>query len=238
MMSNQMKADNRTLSMLAMALEQKRELIQRGISSWSTSIQPRYTWRQSGKTPYEVLIGETWLEKTGPSTAATIYQSFLRRFPTLQDLARATDDDLSGLLSQFGLRQHVPQVRLLAEEVSRQGNGHVPRNSSSLCRASRLQPHSISIIMCFGYGLPTAIIDSNVERMLVRIFDSCMPLCPPHGLLKAIAENMLPGSNVQRFNSALLELAEMVCKPEQATCSECPVKDACDYTRSLSLVKV
>jgi len=234
MVGKQMQADSReALRGLERALEQKRLEIQRSVCSWSASNHPHYAWRQVGRTPYEVLIGEVWLREASPGLASRVYAPFLERFRSLQVLAEAAEDDLLEVLSQFDLEHCARRVKLLAQAIAKEGNGQIPKDSWLLARASGLQHHSIRIILCFGYGLPVAVVDSNIERMLTRLFSSTLPSRPVQGLLHAIAEGLLPYTDAQHYNAGLLDLAELVCKREDPLCRQCPVGEPCDYAGSL-----
>jgi len=217
---------------LGEALEQKRLQIQEGVLSWATSNLPHYPWRQTGKTPYEVLIGEFWLKETSSVIATRVYQGFLQHFLSIQSLAEAGEDDITDVLSSFGLRQYAPHIRTMVDSLLKEGRGYLPRDSESFVRASRLEHHRVRIILCFGYGLPVSVIDANVARMLSRLFGDSLPSQPAQGLLQAVSENLLPYRNPQDYNRALLDVAEIVCSDEHPLCTRCPVKEVCDYTGS------
>jgi len=123
---------------------------------------------------------------------------------------------------------------MMVKSLLKEGKGDLTRDSESFSRASGLEHHRIRAILCFGYGLPIAIIDANVSRMLSRLFSNTLPSRPAQGLLQAIGENLLPYGNFQCYNSGLLELAEVVCQDEVPQCPRCPVGDVCDYAEALS----
>jgi A/G-specific adenine glycosylase len=217
------------LNPLRKALEEKRPKIQEGILSWAASNLPRYPWRQSGKTPYEVLLGEFWLKETSSVVATRVYPVFLQRYFSIQSLAEAREDDITDILSRFGLRQYAQHIRALVDSLLKEGKGDLPRDSEIFARASRLEQYHVNIILCFGYGLPVAIIDVNVARMLSRLFGHSLPSPPAPGLLQAIGESLVSYRSPQQYNCGLLDLAEMVCREEDALCTRCTVKGACDY---------
>lgn len=222
------------LRALKEALEEKKLQIQKGVLLWAANNLPRYPWRQFGKTPYEVLIGEVWLKETNSIVAVRIYHRFLERFISIRALVEAREDDLANVLSSFHLEQHSQRIRVLSESLLRQGKGGMPRDSESFLKASGLEHHSIRAIMCFGYNLPVAVIDSNAVRMLSRLFSHTLPPRPAQGLLQAVGESLLPDNNPQCYNCGLLDLAELICRYEDPLCTQCPVGKVCDYAGSSS----
>lgn len=180
-----------SLQALREALREKRDRIQKDILSWAANNLPRYPWRQPGRTPYEVLIGEVCLRETAPVVAVRAYHRFLQHFISIRDLAEAREDDLIDILSISHLQQYAHRIRALAENLLKAGKGHLPGDSESFARVCGLEYHSVKAIMCFGYGFSTAVIDSNAVRMLSRLFGDTLPSRPAPGLLQAIGESLL-----------------------------------------------
>ncbi len=222
------------LQALKLALERKRHPVQEGVLLWASSNSPRYPWRQPGKTPYEVFLGEFWLKETTPAAAISVYEPFLKRFPSVRALAEVSTEDVKNILASLNLKEHAYRIKQVVDALLREGRGGLPRDSESFLKASGFEPHIIRIIMCFGYNLPVAVIDANVARMLFRLFEESLPTRPPLGLLGAIAESLLPGRNPQRYNSGLLDIAELICRDEDKLCGQCSVIEACDCALSVS----
>ncbi|MBI4303330.1 MAG: hypothetical protein HY665_03195 [Chloroflexi bacterium] len=223
-----------SLEPLEKALELKRPRIQAGVQSWAASNHSRYPWRQPGKTPYEVFIGEALLDKASARAIQT-YPAFIQRFPSLQSLAKAPEEDLHDLLSNFRLEQYTRQLRFSGERTLKEGHGQMPRDTQSLAMASGLPLFSVRIVMCFGYSLPVAVTDSNTEKMLCRLFQRSLPAEPGQGLIKALGASLLPERNPQQYNSAFLDIGEQLCKHLSPRCDQCPVIEACDHAESLPL---
>ncbi len=215
------------LHVLSEALEVKRWLIQDGILSWAARNLPRYPWRQSGRTPYDVIIGELWLKETSPAVATRIYEDFIQHFPSIQSLVGVTEDEITHVLSGFGVRQLTPDVKRLVDSLLK-GGGNLPRDLDALVRLASMGPHCVRMVLCFGFSLPVAIIDTNVTRMLSRIFLNSLPPRLSQGVLEAVGESLVPCQGFQDYNRGFLDLAELLCRDEGAACSGCPVRAACD----------
>ena len=231
-MSNQTTVDdNESLRALIEVLEEKKRQLRETILSWATRNPPRYPWRQRGETPCEVFIGEFWLRETSPPVAVRVYHRFVQRFLSIMDLAEAQENGIMQIVPGFQLRANARHMRLVAERLLEQGKGDLPKDSESLARASGLEHHHISAAICFGFGQPVAVVDSHVGRMLLRVFTSSLPSRAPSGLLRAMAQTLVPDIDPQGYNSALLDVAGVICRDEVPLCPECPVVELCDYAR-------
>jgi A/G-specific adenine glycosylase len=230
---NQVVADfSESLQTLKRALESKKPQIQQGVLSWPSRNLPLYSWRQPGKTPYVVFLGEYWLKQTPPSVAINIFEPFMQHFPALNTLARATEEELVSFLSSFQLQSYARHLKMVAETLMKAGRGSMPRDSITLGKASGLAHYSIMAIMSFGYNFPIAVIDANVYRLLSRVFYNALPPQPVQGLIHALGESLLPQNNAQYYNSGLLDISETVCRQAKPLCSQCPLENSCDYVHA------
>jgi A/G-specific adenine glycosylase len=215
------------------ALEARKRRIQEGILTWAANNLLRYPWRKSGKTPYEVLIGEAWLKQTSSVVAVRVYQRFLQRFLSIKALAEAEADEVASTCCKFGLERPAQNIKMMVRSLLKEGNGDLPKNSDVFARASGLGHQCVKCIFCFGYGMPIAVVDANIARTLSRLFNNTLPSPPAQGLLQAIGENLLPVGNHQIYNSGFMDLAELICRNENPLCPRCPIGEACDYAEAL-----
>lgn len=215
------------------AVEARRRHIQEGVLSWATNNFPRYPWRQSGKTPYEVLIGEAWLKQTSSSVAVRVYQRFVQQFLSIKALSEAEEGDVTDVCCSFGLERPAQYIKMMVKSLLKEGKGELPRNSETFAKASGLEHQHVKSIFCFGYGMPIAVVDVNVARMLSRLFRHAIPSPPAQGLLQAIGESLLPFGNPQSYNGGLLDLAELICRDIDPLCHRCPIGEVCDYAEAL-----
>jgi A/G-specific adenine glycosylase len=220
--------ESQQLQELVEALRIKKGRIQEGVFSWASSNITRSPWRRMGSTPYEVVIGEILLGKTTYAVANRVYRRFVQCFPTSSALAEASEDELAKFIGYYYPKRHIAYVKAVIEGLLKEGIEKVPKDSYAL-RSLGLEHHSISCIMCFGYGVHLAVIDSNVSRMLSRVFRNNLPAKPSIGLIQAIGETLLPEFNPAQYNASLLDLAEQICRIARPLCVQCSVRDVCDY---------
>ncbi len=220
--------ESQSLQKLTEALGTKKGRIQDGVLSWAGGSIARYPWRRAGSTPYEVLIGEILIGKTTYAVASRVYRLFLRRFPSLNALAEANEDELAKALDFSYMKRYGAFIKAVIQDLLNKGIAKVPSDSYAL-RALGLQPYNVNAIMCFGYGFHLAVIDSNVSRMLSRLFCNSLPAQPPRGLIQAIGEALLPDRNAAQYNANLLDLADQICNFGRPLCAQCLMLDVCDH---------
>ncbi len=228
-MNNRTEVVSRPLETVNVVLGTKRLLIQEGILVWAANHLPRCPWRQPGKSPYEVLIGELLLSEAPLAMAVEAYDDLVRLFVSVRSLSDASNNDLGEVLSRFDLQRHTDSIIALARRLAEQGKGNIPRDSECLLRFSGLEDHNIRAVMCFGYHLPVAIVSPHTARMLSRLFYDSLPSQPSQGLLRAIGEALLPGRGIQTYNCGFLDISESICTDKEPFCEKCPVGQVCDY---------
>lgn len=217
---------------LAEGLELKRHPIQKRILAWADDCSLRYSWRRQGNKAYQVFIGEMLLDKVerNPETA---HQRFIQLFPSIEDLRGASDELMSDLMASLHLERYQRSFKKMVEVMGNEEKGDLPRDFDSLAHICGLEHYHIKAVFCFGYGLPIAVVNRHVLRMLTRVFASNLPLHPSMGLIEALAQSLVCYQDSQRFNGALLDIAELVCDSEKPLCSSCPVDSLCDYAHSV-----
>lgn len=230
------------IKVLAQGLERKKSSLQQSVLSWSDDHPLRYPWRKQGTPAYRVLIGELLLDKAGEN-AVMAYEVFLESIPSVNDLLGAGDEKVGEVLAAVHLQHHRESFRKLVQGLAREGKGDLPRDTDTLGRISGLARYRVKAVFCFGYGLPIAVVDPHVFRMLAHIFASYLPPEPSMGLVEAVAESLVCYHDPQKYNGVMLDLAELVCRPGMAQCSNCPVNSVCDSVpgiqkSSRSLVKI
>ena len=190
-----------------------------------------FPWRVS-RSPYEILLAELLLKRTTATAAARVYEGFLARFPSLQDIASAPDNELVRALTDVGLqRQRAHSMKNLASWLLSKHDGRVPPDLEELLRVPGLGDYSATAILSFGYGVRAAVLDTNVERILLRVFQDALPARPSRTVLREVAQNLLPKEGHREYNYALLDLGRLICRYANPLCGECPLASVCDFYR-------
>ena len=199
------------------------------VLKWASQNKGDFPWRQS-RSAYHILVAELLLKRTTATAAARVYEEFLDRFPSAQTVSSAPFEELVDAFSGVGLqRQRARDFKRLAEWLLTRFGGSIPKDLNSLLEVPGLGNYSAAAIMSFGHGFPLAVVDANVERILIRVFGNDLPPRPSGKLLDGFAQNLLPKDDHREYNYGLLDLGRTVCRYVDPKCGECPLASDCDY---------
>ena len=199
------------------------------VLKWAEENFSDFPWRRP-RSPYEVLVAEVLLKRTTATAAARVYEDFLSRFPSLQHIVSASDEELVEALSSVGLqRQRAHSMKHLAAWLVSKHAGRVPSDLEELLEVPGLGDYSATAIQSFGYDIPSAVLDANVERILIRVFGNALPSRPSWTLLREVASNLLPKDSHRQYNYGLLDLGRLVCRYTDPRCGECPLASVCAF---------
>jgi A/G-specific adenine glycosylase len=190
-------------------------------------------WRQT-RDPYRVLVSEFMLQQTQVSRVSEFYPRFLKRFPTIERLASARPKAVMEAWDGLGYYARARNLHSLAKQVSGAGC-QVPADPDELIKLPGVGRYTAGAVACFAYEKPVPAVDTNVKRVLERVF------------LKgrrekdvwALAQLLVPkdGKSAWRFNQALMELGALVCVARKPRCPECPVLSECKTGRAAARTK-
>ena len=179
------------------------------------------------------------MKRTTATAASRVFDDFLTRFPCVQELALASEEDLVESLSGVGLqRQRASALKRLSSWLITICDGDVPSDLENLLKVPGLGAYSAAAILSFGYNTPIAILDANVERIITRVFGNELPPRPPKAVLNEVAQRLLPPDNHREYNYGLLDLGRLVCRYSEPKCNVCPLNTVCDYWTNTSPKKV
>ncbi len=196
------------------------------IINWEKTKGRKFSWREN-RTPYRILIAEILLKRTTSTAAIRLYNDFLKLYPDLRSLSKAPLNELELLIQPIGLyRQRSKQLKQLAVYVEENFNGILPSDYSSLIEIPGIGKYTASSILCFSYGIRKSIVDSNVERILVRAFSV------RGKYISSVAEILVDKDEPDVYNYGLLDLGALICRYKNLKCLECPVYYLCDFKKN------
>jgi len=182
-----------------------------------------FPWRRD-RTPYRTAIAELMLRRTRAEQVAPVYQSFVSRYPSLSDAARADPADIQAILSPLGLRWRAQNAVDFIREASVRYGDEVPTDPESLQTLPGAGPYVASAVSCFASGGRDALIDANVVRVLGRVFG--LPIHGEARRRKAMRDLARAAVDPQRpadYHYALLDLGATVCTARRPKCGGCPL---------------
>ena len=179
---------------------------------------------QGTTDPYRIWLSEVMLQQTQVSTVVPYYRRFLAKYPTVQRLAAASEEEVLELWSGLGYYARGRNLHKAARLIARDG---FPRTAEKIAELPGVGRSTAAAIAAFAYGERAAILDGNVKRVLAR----CFLLAEKDALWKQ-AESLLPQREIERYTQALMDLGATICTRAKPRCEACPVSDQCKARRS------
>lgn len=206
----------------------RRRRFKRRLLAWFRRHGRDLPWRRT-RDPYQVLVSEVMLQQTQVSRVRDYYPRFLQQFPTLADLAAARPQRVREAWAGLGYYRRAANLHRLAREVVRAG-GVLPRTADGLRALPGIGHYTAGAVASFAYELPEPAIDTNVERVLRRVFHPRLGRhAAAHRRLATLARMLVPrrGPDAWITNQALMELGALVCTARVMRCEACPVRPVC-----------
>ena len=184
-------------------------------------------WRQT-RDPYRIWISEVMLQQTRVATVIERYTRFTEKFPSLLSLALARQEDVLALWSGLGYYKRARLLHDAARLVVAEHGGSLPQTAAELRKLPGVGAYTAPAIASIAYGEPIAVVDGNVERVLIRLLAlDADGQRPTAGTLQARADELLDPESPGIFNQAMMELGATICLPRTPLCTVCPVYVFC-----------
>lgn len=200
------------------------------LHSWFRTHARDLPWRRT-RDPYRILISELMLQQTQVSRVLDFYRRFLERFPDLRSLAKAKPQRVLEAWEGLGYYARARNLHKLAKHVTDTRDGVIPNDPGELRSLPGVGAYTAGAVASFAYEKRAALVDTNVARVLHRVFAPELDPKSGAGLKRLwhIAEQLLPrtGRVVWTHNQALMELGALVCTARSPKCGECPVHKLC-----------
>ena len=208
----------------------------RRMTEWYRRARRDLPWRVPPGAPrgarpdaYHVLVSEAMLQQTQVATVIPYFLRFIKRFPTIRDLATADEQDVLRLWQGLGYYARARNLRKAAQVVMRDFGARLPADVDSLRRLPGVGRYTAGAIASLAFDRPAPIVDGNVARVICRL--DCINSDPRAketcALLWRRAQEIVPNEHSGDFNSALMELGATVCTPRAPRCRPCPVRAHC-----------
>lgn len=205
------------------------------ILDWFKNNKREFSWRTLNLTPFQLLVAEIMLQKTNASQVENIFPSFIEIYPNPENIANISEDDLANLLQPLGLfNRRARDIKKTAEIILDLGN--VPSEKKDLLNLPGVGDYIANAVLCFAFNKKMPIIDTNVGRVMKRVFSFPVKSAPSRD--KKLAERMeglIPDRYFKEFNYAILDMAALICIPRKPRCEECLLTTICEYYMNLQL---
>ena len=204
------------------------EKIRRNLLCWFERHGRDLPWRWT-RDPYAVMVSEFMLQQTTVAVVIPYFERWMARFPTLEDLARAPEEDVLALWQGLGYYSRARNLHRAAIAMMEGAGGKFPRSVEALRRLPGVGEYTAAAIGSFAFDAAEPVIDANIARVLARLRNWRKPVDDGAGraFLREMARRFLPEKGGRLHNSALMELGALICVARIPRCHECPIRDDC-----------
>ncbi|HTY11838.1 MAG TPA: A/G-specific adenine glycosylase [Bacteroidota bacterium] len=208
------------------------------ILSWYKKNRRGLPWRTT-RDPYRILLSEIMAQQTQVSRVALFYSSWLKKFPTISHLAKASKADVLRQWSGLGYNSRALRLHALAKQLAATSKGRLPRTVEELCDLPGVGRYTAHAVACFAFGASVPVVDVNIRRIFSRVFWKVRSSTDikPEDTVWSIAQAYLPKKDVAEWNQALMDLGALVCTARNPRCGTCPVTTACKSSHARAFTK-
>jgi A/G-specific adenine glycosylase len=200
----------------------------RSLLRWYARHGRALPWRET-RDPYRVLVSEIMLQQTQVDRVLPKYHEWLAAFPTFEALADAPPRRVERTWYPLGYNIRPRRLQAIARESVARYGGTLPSDEATLRSFKGIGAYTAGAVRSFAFGERAAIVDTNVARVLHRVFAGRGDHRGPRHAkrLWALAEAVLPERRVYDFNQALMDFGALVCTARKPLCATCPMRRAC-----------
>ena len=213
------------------AADTRSQIHDRLLAWYATCGRATLPWRHT-RDPYAILVAEVMLQQTQVERVLPKYHAFLARFPTLAALAEASTADVIKAWAGLGYNLRAVRLQTIARQAIERYGGALPNTLDGLLALAGIGRYTAGAVACFAFGLPVATVDTNIRRVLWRLFRGVEPAVWPSGTRAArdalaLAEWALPADRAYDWQQALMDLGATVCLGRRPLCERCPLTGCC-----------
>jgi A/G-specific adenine glycosylase len=183
-------------------------------------------WRRTDD-PYHILVSEIMLQQTQVDRVRPKYEEWLARFPNLEALAAAPEEEVASAWYPLGYNIRPKRLQSIARESVSRFGGRLPDDEATLLSFKGIGAYTAGAVLSFAFRRRAAILDTNVARVLYRVFVGHGDHKSRHRHLWALSRAVLPHRHVFDFNQALMDLGATVCTARKPRCVACPMAKQC-----------
>lgn len=198
------------------------------VVEWYEENHRKLPWRET-EDPYRVWLSEIILQQTRVVQGLPYYEKFVKKYPTVQHLARAREQDVLRLWQGLGYYTRARNLHKCAKAVVADYGGKFPGSFASLKKLPGIGDYTAAAIASFSFGEAAAVVDGNVFRVLARVFGIHDDISTTQG--KAVftqkANTLIPADRPGTYNQAVMEFGAMYCTPQQPQCTGCIFERQC-----------
>lgn len=220
------------ISSLSTSTSEQKHPFSNHLLQWYDEHKRDLPWRHTDD-PYVIWISETILQQTRIEQGLDYFHRFMSKFPTYQDLAMATEDEVMKMWQGLGYYSRARNLHAAAKSIS----GSFPKTYDEVIKLKGVGPYTAAAICSFAYGLPYAVLDGNVYRVLGRYLGIPEEIETSKGkkIYSEAANYLLSKKRPADFNQAIMDFGAIHCTQYSPKCDSCPLVDGC-YAYSIGQI--
>ncbi|MBI4278880.1 MAG: A/G-specific adenine glycosylase [Armatimonadetes bacterium] len=212
----------------------RRRAFRRRLLVWYRRCRRDLPWRRTSD-PYHILVSEIMLQQTQVDRVIPKYREFLTRYPSLEDLARARVDEVREAWYPLGYNVRPYRLHAIARQAIRRHGGRIPDDPAVLLRMKGIGRYTAGAILSFAYRKDAPVVDTNVRRVLRRVFLG-VRRSATESTFWTMAAELLPRGGAYDYNPALMDFGATVCTARRPACPACPLRRQCASFPALSVI--
>jgi len=202
------------------------------IRDWYSEAARELPWREQGTSPWGILVSEVMLQQTPVVRVEPVWRQWMSRWPAPSALAASAPGDAVHAWGRLGYPRRALRLHAAAVVMVERHGGNVPDTSSDLLTLPGVGTYTAAAVSAFAFGQRTAVVDTNVRRVLTRLLRGAAQAAP--SLTRAetdLATAVLPAADddARTWGVAVMELGALVCLARSPRCRDCPVRDLCAW---------
>ncbi|MGC4021013.1 MAG: A/G-specific adenine glycosylase [Cyclobacteriaceae bacterium] len=206
----------------------KKHFFSNTIIEWYNENQRDLPWRKT-RDPYRIWLSEIILQQTRVVQGLPYYESFAKTFPTVFDLAKASEKTVLRLWQGLGYYSRARNLHRCAKEIVKNHNGQFPKSFEELKKLPGIGPYTAAAIASISFKEPVAVVDGNVFRVLARVFGVEKDIASDEGkkFFFSLANELIDKNQPDIFNQAVMEFGALHCVPKNPNCNACVFSKSC-----------
>ncbi len=217
------------------ALAPELPLLHRLVLGWYAGSARALPWRAAGTSPWGVFLSEVMAQQTPVARVEPVWREWVRRWPSPRALVGAAPGEAVRAWGRLGYPRRALRLHEAATEMVRAHDGAVPGTVAELLALPGVGRYTAAAVACFAFGVPTAVVDTNVRRVLTRVLVAGGRPAPVLTQAETrLAAAALPADpeDANTWNVAVMELGALVCTARSPRCGDCPVRHLCAWNRA------
>ena len=199
--------------------------------AWFRENGRQLPWRET-RAPYAIWLSEIILQQTQVKQGWDYWERFMHRWPTVEMLAAATEDEVLREWQGLGYYSRARNLHFAARQIVEMGG--FPQTLEGIKSLKGVGDYTAAAIGSIAFDIPAAVVDGNVYRVLARHYGIQTPVNTTEGKKEfaALAQSLLPLKEVAAYNQAIMDFGAILCTPQAPRCIQCPLAESCDALRT------